>query len=178
MQERMKTVWPIMREHMVQAQEAQRRVYNHSAQPGHFNPGDRVLVLVPTSECKFLGCWQNEIREKLTDVTYRVRQPGRRPVQIYHINLLKKWVACNFLLSSFPTGNFAAIAFPLTELTKNNQLNFVQWTEEADLAFVRLKEALSGSQHQNTDALSPRDAQRAKVASSPRSELSSRQGEP
>ncbi len=31
--------------------------------------------------------------EKLGPVTYRVRQPGRRsPEQLYHINLLKKWV--------------------------------------------------------------------------------------
>jgi hypothetical protein len=56
--------------------------------------GDRVLVLIPMAESKFLATWHvpYEVIEKLGPVNYRIRQPGRRkPQQIYHMNLLKKW---------------------------------------------------------------------------------------
>ncbi|KAJ8347570.1 hypothetical protein SKAU_G00261590 [Synaphobranchus kaupii] len=101
--ERMATIWPMVREHM--AQTAQARVYNHGAQPREFAPGDKVLVLVPTSECKFLVKWNSpyEVIEKVGAVNYRVRQPGRRPpTKVYHINLLKKWVARKVLFSLTP----------------------------------------------------------------------------
>jgi len=99
--ERMATIWPIVREHMAEAQTAQARVYNRGAQPREFAPGDRVLVLVPTSECKFLARWNGpyEVIEKVGTVNYRMRQPGRRhPTKVYHVNLLKKWVARDALL--------------------------------------------------------------------------------
>ncbi|KAJ8375046.1 hypothetical protein SKAU_G00056260 [Synaphobranchus kaupii] len=67
-------------------------------------PGDRVLVLVPTMECKFLAKWHGpyEVIEKVVEVNYRIRQPGRRPPEkVYHVNLLKKWVARD-VLCSFP----------------------------------------------------------------------------
>ncbi len=53
------------------------------------------MVLVPTAACKFLATWQGPytVVERMGPVTYRVRQPGRRRTeQIYHVNLLKKWV--------------------------------------------------------------------------------------
>ncbi|KAL0185140.1 hypothetical protein M9458_020837, partial [Cirrhinus mrigala] len=88
-------VMPLVREHLVKAQQAQQRLYNRAAQPREFQPGDRVMVLVPNAACKFLAQWQGPftIEERVGPVNYRVRQPGRRkPVQLYHINLLKKWV--------------------------------------------------------------------------------------
>ena len=94
MQERMGKIWPLMQEHMQQAQRAQARVYNRTAQVREFRPGELVLVLIPTAECKFLAKWHGpyEVVEKVSDVNYKVRQPGRRKTsQIYHINLLKKW---------------------------------------------------------------------------------------
>ncbi|KAL7864495.1 hypothetical protein AOLI_G00159150 [Acnodon oligacanthus] len=42
-----------LREHMEEAQRAQQRTYNHPAQPREFQLGDCVLVLVPTTTCKF-----------------------------------------------------------------------------------------------------------------------------
>ncbi|KAJ8381218.1 hypothetical protein SKAU_G00019960 [Synaphobranchus kaupii] len=52
---------------MAEAQTAQARVYNRGAQPREFAPGDKVLVLVPTSECKFLAKWTGpyEVIEKV-----------------------------------------------------------------------------------------------------------------
>ena len=92
--DRMAKVWPIVRDHLTRAQQTQARSYNKGARVRTFQPGDKVLVLVPTSECKFLAKWQGpyEVVEAVGPVNYRVRQPGRRkPTQLYHINLLKQW---------------------------------------------------------------------------------------
>nr|XP_040058772.1 uncharacterized protein LOC120834693 isoform X2 [Gasterosteus aculeatus aculeatus] len=96
MQDRMAKVWPLVREHMQQAQHAQARIYNRRAQLREFQPGEFVLVLIPTVECKFLAKWHGpyEVIERVGEVNYKVRQPGRRKIcQIYHINLLKRWHA-------------------------------------------------------------------------------------
>lgn len=94
LQERAKKVWPTVREHMEKAQAAQARTYNRGASVREFQPGEKVLVLVPTTECKFLAKWQGpfEVVERVGPVNYRVSQPGRRKgLQIYHVNILKKW---------------------------------------------------------------------------------------
>uniref|UniRef100_A0A9J7WWR1 ribonuclease H n=1 Tax=Cyprinus carpio carpio TaxID=630221 RepID=A0A9J7WWR1_CYPCA len=81
--------------HLTRAQQAQQRHYDRAAQPREFQPGDRVMVLVPSSACKFLASWKGpySVVERIGPVTYRLRQPGRRQAeQLYHINLLKKWV--------------------------------------------------------------------------------------
>ncbi|KAL0169058.1 hypothetical protein M9458_037280, partial [Cirrhinus mrigala] len=94
MRERIDRIMPLVREHLSKAQQAQQCHYNRAAQPREFQPGDRVMVLIPTSACKFLASWQGPytVIEKIGPVTYRVRQPGKRQAeQLYHINLLKKW---------------------------------------------------------------------------------------
>ena len=94
MRGRMAQIWPVVREHLGRAQQAQARVYNRGAKLRTFNPGDQVLVLVPTAECKFLAKWQGpyDVIDRVGEVNYRVRQPGRRKtIQVYHINLLKQW---------------------------------------------------------------------------------------
>ncbi|KAL1255563.1 hypothetical protein QQF64_013624 [Cirrhinus molitorella] len=53
------------------------------------------MVLIPTSACKFLATWKGPytVIERVGPVTYRLRQSGRRrEEQLYHINLLKRWV--------------------------------------------------------------------------------------
>ncbi|KAL0186488.1 hypothetical protein M9458_018158, partial [Cirrhinus mrigala] len=61
-------VMPLVREHLTKAQQSQQRIYNRAAQPREFQPGDRVMVLVPTSACKFLTTWQGPytVIEQLT----------------------------------------------------------------------------------------------------------------
>uniref|UniRef100_A0A8C1NT83 Gypsy retrotransposon integrase-like protein 1 n=2 Tax=Cyprinus carpio TaxID=7962 RepID=A0A8C1NT83_CYPCA len=72
MRERIERVMPIVREHLVKAQQAQQRQYNRAAQPREFQRGDHVLVLVPTAACKFLATWQGPytVTEKVGPVTY------------------------------------------------------------------------------------------------------------
>lgn len=72
-------------------------MYNHRpAQPREFTPGDRVMVSVPRTECKFLATWRGpyKVLQKMGPMNYLIRQPGRRkPEQVFHVNLLKKWVS-------------------------------------------------------------------------------------
>ena len=94
LQARARKIWPLVREHMEQAQRDQSRIYNRGAVVREFQVGEKVLVLVPSNECKFLAKWQGpyEVAEKLGPVNYRVHRPGRRrEQQVYHVNLLKKW---------------------------------------------------------------------------------------
>ena len=71
-------IWPVVREHMEKAQSVPAQIYNRGAQPREFQVGDRVLVLIPTAENKFLATWNGpyEVIEKLGPVNYSVRQPA------------------------------------------------------------------------------------------------------
>ncbi|XP_063044800.1 uncharacterized protein LOC134438971 [Engraulis encrasicolus] len=105
MKDRMRAIYPIVREHMETAQRQQQASYNRPTQPREFKPGDRVLVLVPTVECKFLASWQGpyEVIERVGEVNYKVRQPDKRKTeQIYHVNLLKQWHAREALFCCLP----------------------------------------------------------------------------
>nr|XP_014351057.1 PREDICTED: uncharacterized protein LOC102354893 [Latimeria chalumnae] len=94
MKERMEKISSIVKEHLQAAQMRQEAGYNIGAQLREFKKGDRVLIMIPTAESKFLARWQGpyEIAEKINSVNYRVYQPGKRkPFQTYHLNLLKPW---------------------------------------------------------------------------------------
>ncbi len=106
MRQRIDCVMPLVREHLAKAQQAQQCHYDRAAQPREFQTGDRVMVLVPTAACKFLATWKGPytVVERIGPVTYRVRQPGRRnPEQLYHINLLKKWVGTREQVTALAT---------------------------------------------------------------------------
>ncbi|KAL7871516.1 hypothetical protein SRHO_G00064990 [Serrasalmus rhombeus] len=132
MQQRIDTVAPIVHEHMEEAQRAQQRAYNRPAQPREFQPGDHVLVLLPTTTCKFLATWQGPytVREKVGPVNYRLDQSGRRKSQqVYHINLLKRWVELAPRLSGFSTSETLARA----EIQWGEELIPAQQQELAEL---------------------------------------------
>ncbi len=52
MRERIDRVMPLVQEHLTKAQQHR---YNRAAQPREFQPGDRGMVLVHNSACKFLA---------------------------------------------------------------------------------------------------------------------------
>ncbi|KAI2647274.1 Retrovirus-related Pol polyprotein from transposon 17.6 [Labeo rohita] len=125
MRERIERVMPLVKKHLTKAQQAQQRHYNRPAQPREFHPGDRVMVLVPNAACKFLATWQGPytVTEKIGPVTYRVRQPGRRRAeQLYHINLLKRWVGTREQLAALAQAEPAVVDM-------NPHLSPVQKTE-------------------------------------------------
>lgn len=68
MQDRIATVTPIVSEH-------HRHTYNRQATLREFQPGDKLLVLVPTSECKLLATWKGPY-EVLERIEARSSAPG------------------------------------------------------------------------------------------------------
>ncbi|XP_065268782.1 uncharacterized protein LOC135885080, partial [Emys orbicularis] len=94
LQGRLAQAGTLARENLKAAQEAQAQMYNREARVREFQPGDRVLLLLPSSESKLLARWQGPyaVIRKIGPVTYEINQPDRRKkVQRYHVNLLKPW---------------------------------------------------------------------------------------
>ncbi len=57
-------------------------------------PGDKVLVLLPTSSSKLLAKWQGPfvVTRRVGELDYEVKRTDRGDAcQIYHLNLLKRW---------------------------------------------------------------------------------------
>lgn len=106
MKDRIEKVTPIVQAHLKMAQARQAEHYNRTAKRRTFNPGDRVMVLVPVPESKLFTHWQGpyEVIEAVGPVNYKISQPDRRKTeQIYHINLLKPWVEREVLMSKVVT---------------------------------------------------------------------------
>ncbi|KAK5848772.1 hypothetical protein PBY51_008465 [Eleginops maclovinus] len=84
----------LSQENLLQAQERQQRLYNRGSKLRQFSPGDKVLVLLPTSSSKSLAKWQGPfvVTRRVGDVDYElVRSDRGGATQIYHVNLLKTW---------------------------------------------------------------------------------------
>ena len=69
--------------------------YDENAQDRNFEPGDKVLALLPIpgkpSQARYYG--PHTVAKKLSDVDYTVNTPGRRKQeQLCHINMLKKYI--------------------------------------------------------------------------------------
>ncbi|XP_051724240.1 uncharacterized protein LOC127498671 isoform X1 [Ctenopharyngodon idella] len=88
------TLGRLSTENLLQAQDKQSRLYNRGTNLRKFAPGEKVLVLLPTSSSKLLAKWQGpfEVTRRIGDLDYEVIRSDRRGArQIYHLNLLKKW---------------------------------------------------------------------------------------
>ncbi len=88
------TLGRLSMENLLQAQDRQSRLYNQGTRLRKFAPGEKVLVLLPTSSSKLLAKWQGpfEVTRRIGDLNYEVVRTDRNGAhQIYHLNLLKKW---------------------------------------------------------------------------------------
>ncbi|XP_059210478.1 uncharacterized protein LOC131989303 [Centropristis striata] len=88
------TLGRLSRENLLRAQERQQRLYNRGSKLRQFSPGDKVLVLLPSSTSKLLAKWQGPfvVTRRVGDVDYElVRSDRGGATQIYHLNLLKAW---------------------------------------------------------------------------------------
>lgn len=72
-------VAPIVHQHMFDTQATQSHHYNHSAQPWEFQPGNRVLLLVPTVNCKYFAHGQDPfiVAEHVRPVNSHLQQLGK-----------------------------------------------------------------------------------------------------
>ena len=70
--------------------QAQKRGYDQHARHREFEPGQKVLLLLPSSTSKLLAPWQGPylIGRKMGPVTYEVLHPDKgKKRQAYHVNL-------------------------------------------------------------------------------------------
>lgn len=81
-------------ENLREAQLAQKRWYDEYAHHREYQPGQKVLLLLPSSANKLLAKWQGPytISRKMGPVTYEVHHPDKgKEFQTYHVNLRKEW---------------------------------------------------------------------------------------
>lgn len=74
LQERLTQAGVLTWENLRVTQEAQAQTYNQDTQGRGFKAGDRVRLLLPSSESKLLARWQGpyEVVQKVGPVTYEV----------------------------------------------------------------------------------------------------------
>uniref|UniRef100_A0A674PL68 Integrase catalytic domain-containing protein n=1 Tax=Takifugu rubripes TaxID=31033 RepID=A0A674PL68_TAKRU len=94
MRERLTAVTAMAQDDLRQAQHRQKSWYDRSARTRRFQPGDRVLLLLPSSDNKLLAKWQGPytVTRKMGAVTHEIDMPDRRKKrQVFHVNMLKRW---------------------------------------------------------------------------------------
>ncbi|KAJ1145155.1 hypothetical protein NDU88_011447 [Pleurodeles waltl] len=95
LRENLNTVWEEAHTALLAAQQKQKQSYGTHTAVRTLAVGDKALVLLPTTDNKLLARWQGpfEVTAQINPTTYKLSmsQNGRRE-QIYHINLLKKWI--------------------------------------------------------------------------------------
>ena len=94
MRDKMEEMAEMVRTNLEQAQTQQKSWYDKAARQRTLHPGQKVLLLLPTTENKLLARWQGpyEVVRKMGPATYEIDLPGRRkPRQTFHVNLLKEW---------------------------------------------------------------------------------------
>lgn len=94
MRDKMEEMTDLVQANLGQAQMQQKAWYDKAARQRNLQPGQKVLLLLPTSENKLLARWQGpyEVVRKMGPATYEIDLPGkRRARQTFHVNLLKEW---------------------------------------------------------------------------------------
>ena len=94
MREKLEQLSSMAHDHLAKAQTRQKTWYDQTARSRSFNPGEKVLLLLPSSESSLLAKWQGpyDVLRKASEVTYEIAMPDRRRSKhLYHVNLLKRW---------------------------------------------------------------------------------------
>ncbi|XP_068232057.1 uncharacterized protein [Palaemon carinicauda] len=96
LQEKLHRAWTFARENLTKAQATMKTNYDVGTQMRHFDPGDRVLVLLPMPGNPLKACFSSpwKVLKKLNNVNYLIETPERRrKTQICNINMLKPFVS-------------------------------------------------------------------------------------
>ena len=84
----------LVQQNLAQAQERQKNWYDRNARVREFQPGDQILVLLPTATSKLLAQWQGpyEVVKRSGKVDYIIDMHDRRKRnRIFHVNMLRKF---------------------------------------------------------------------------------------
>ena len=93
-QEKLARMSELVRENLAQAQKDQKRWYDRHARQREFQPGEHVLVLLPSSTSKLQARWQGPypVLRRVGTVTYQIDMfDTRKRRRIFHVNMLRKW---------------------------------------------------------------------------------------
>ena len=147
------------RSNLKSAQSKMKSHYDESAQDRNFEPGDKVLALLPIPgkplQARYYGPYT--VDKKLSDLNYIVNTPGRRKQkQLCHINMLKKYIDRDSSVIS--SVNLVNSVPHEQNQTDSEEMNFV-------------KSDPSSSKLQNSDILKDLDQKLSHLDSDKRNEL-------
>ena len=94
MRERLERMSTLVQDNLKKAQEDQKTWYDRTARERTLTPGDRVLVLLPTSTSKLLAQWHGsyEVVRQVGRVKYLIMMPEKKKKKgVFHIHMLRKW---------------------------------------------------------------------------------------
>ncbi|KAI4901393.1 hypothetical protein NFI96_008728 [Prochilodus magdalenae] len=94
MREKMTDLMKLAHENLEQAQKRQKSWYDKSAKNRTLKPGDKALVLLPTSDTSLLAKWHGpyEVLRQVNQTTYELlRTDCKKTKQTFHINMLRQW---------------------------------------------------------------------------------------
>ena len=95
MQDKLAKMSETARENSTQARKKQKQWYDQNAREWKFEPGEQVLVLLPTSMSKLLAQWQGlypVLRHIGEKNYYQIDMVDKRKrKRIFHVNMLRKW---------------------------------------------------------------------------------------
>lgn len=132
MREQLQKTTAQAQKNLLQSQAQQKEWYDKAARACSFQSGEKVLLLLPTSENKLLAKWQGpyEVKRKVGPVTYENEIPSRsQPLQVFHINMLKKWH------SRIPSSDMAE-GTPVLVTDNTLFVRAVEEEEEADEQYI------------------------------------------
>ena len=81
----------LTQKNLLSSQQAQKQWYDQTARERSFQPGDQVLVLLPTTTNKLMAEWQGQyhITKRVGEVDYQVYMHNRREKNhLLHMNML------------------------------------------------------------------------------------------
>ena len=90
--EKLQQMSKLVEQNLTKAQMDQKYWYDKNARHREFQPGDQVLVLLPTSTSKLLAQWQGpyEVVKRIGEVDYLIdMHDRRRKRRVFHVNMLK-----------------------------------------------------------------------------------------
>ena len=93
-QERLTKLRELVKENLREAQKNQKTWYDRHARHREFQPGEQVLVLLPTSTQKLLAEWQGPytVTRRIGEACYEIQMTDRRKQKrVFHVNMLRKW---------------------------------------------------------------------------------------
>ena len=91
---RMETAKELVEENTRVAQVKQKAYYDQKTRELNLQPGDKVLLLLPSSTKKFVARWQGpyQVTRCTGKVNFKIQMPDKGGCkQVFHINHLRKW---------------------------------------------------------------------------------------